>query len=88
MEVKWPLRRFCSPNNTAELLRKECEFRKKKTRYLALGNRKEFIFQMKTLRIKKQNKTELPVDRGSEKDNWDLRINSVVLEQIQKWILI
>ena len=61
---------------------------KKKTRYLALGNRKEFIFQMKTLRIKKQNKTELPVDRGSEKDNWDLRINSVVLEQIQKWILI
>ena len=42
---------------------------KKKIRYLALGNRKEFIFQMKTLRTKKQNKTELPVDRGSEKDN-------------------
>ena len=43
---------------------------------------------MKTLRTKKQNKTELPVDRGSEKDNCDLRINSVVLKQIQKWILI
>ena len=32
MEVKWPLRHFCSPNHTAELLRKECELKKKKTK--------------------------------------------------------
>ena len=57
MEVKWPLRHFCSPNHTAELLRKECELKKKKKPYLALGNCKEFISQMKNFRIKKKKKT-------------------------------